>query len=269
MACPHAALHIFLALALMADGRLALDLSLERSSIKRRGESMLQRMRSASIVRAVAIYLATIVLATAGSTRAPAQVDRWQQKLNEYVNTKHHMILVTKRPEIVVVYLCQPGGRGWWAYKLTNETLRRANFKLRGMAVYNTYPVGGQSHGQGVFFGHEKGPLTERAPVANEQFKPIGGAAMSLEVMSDAGLQELDLGAIPAKVVAEIASKCLGRSFPRVLHRCVPVGHAAPCRPAGTPKGASTAPKTGGPWGSVNPSKNCATICIFGNCPPC
>jgi hypothetical protein len=198
-----------------------------------------------------------------------AQADKWQEKINHYVNRGYQMIVVTRTPEVVVVYLCHPGGRARWAYKLTNTALLKPNLKLHGVAVYNTYDVKGRGQGEGVFLGHDPGPRTERARIKDERFPPLPWAATSIQLNTEAGPRELQLGKISPKAIAEIASKCVGSSFPRVLHQCVPVGHAAPCRPAGNAQAPPPSAAPGGPWFSINPKKNCGTICLFGNCPSC
>jgi hypothetical protein len=183
--------------------------------------------------RATACKLLLGIALVALASAATLAADTWVAKIREYTNNRYALVQIKKTPDVVLVYLCQPNGNAWWAYKLTDETLRDAHILLRGHAVYNNYDAGGQQHGQGVFFGHERGPLFERARVPNERVPPSGFADVTIVARNKAQQQvTYPLGRISAETARELSEKCLSSSFPRVLHKCVPIGHAAPCRPA-------------------------------------
>lgn len=161
-----------------------------------------------------------LALLAASASCALAQRDTWDDKISQYVDReKYLMTVIKKTADATVVYLCKPNGNAWWAFKINDPTFKRATIKLSGASSYNTYDAGGQAHGQGVFFGHERGPLPERAFVLNERFAPLSTARLSISAATERGeRRELDLGALSPKAITEIADKCRAQSFPRVLH---------------------------------------------------
>jgi hypothetical protein len=173
-----------------------------------------------------------MALATIATSATPA-ADVWVEKIREYTNNKFVLMPIKKTPDVVLVYLCRPNAGAFWAYKFTDDTLRDARLLLRGYAVYNTSDRRSQHHGQGVFFLAEGGPMFERAKIPDERVQPSGFADMTI-VARNKDNQEVafPLGRISAQTAKELSETCLSSSFPRVLHKCVPVGHAAPCRPA-------------------------------------
>ena len=175
-----------------------------------------------------AICLAIVACHFIFPSMARAQADVFEQKIAEYVRNNHILVEVLKTADLRLIYLCKPGGDGWWAYKLVQADVRGATLQLQGTAPYNTYRAGGQGQGQGVYFAHDLGPLDEGQRNPNHQFQPLTMARLSIAArMKDGATITHDLGALPPQTITAL-SRCLGSSFPRVLHQQVLSGRNRP-----------------------------------------
>lgn len=158
-------------------------------------------------MRRIATLAATLA-ATTGL--AQAQTDVWQSKLNEYTRNGYRMTVLAKTPDVVLVYLCQPRGHGWFAFKLTSNA-KDADFELRAGAE-KPYRVAfgpfGQ-HGQGVYYVNDGARLFHGPGAAQRNHR--GLVALSIADGPKAASRRVLDVRLTGKAIGELTATCQGR----------------------------------------------------------
>ena len=159
-------------------------------------------------------YLCTAIGLVAGSSlfvTTSRAADVWEDKTKEYLRNNYALTEIAKTPDLVLVYLCHPQGRGWWAYKLALGKKQEGRFELRAGANSPLIVRWGEfsGEGQGVYFVHDRWGLFQ-GPTASAQHG--GAVSVTIAVGTPQAQNVLFSGRLSARLISDLSARCARRT---------------------------------------------------------